>query len=154
MNGVDRADQYTVYYSFIRRSVKWWRKVFFWMLEVATVNSYILYKCTVTKPTSHLDYRRTIIRTLVAGYVQTTVSRGPGRPRELPHSSNSGDPERLNRRPHFLDRGPQRDCVVCSHQTRGRRRRSTYVCKTCPSKPPLCPTPCFERYHTMDNYRL
>ena len=67
MNGVDRADQYTVYYSFIRRSVKWWRKVFFWMLEVATVNSYILYKCTVTKPTIHLDYRRTIIRTLVAG---------------------------------------------------------------------------------------
>ena len=29
MNGVDRADQYTVYYSFVQRSVKWWRKVFF-----------------------------------------------------------------------------------------------------------------------------
>ena len=38
MNGVDRADQYTVYYSFIRRSVKWWRKVFFWLMEVAVVN--------------------------------------------------------------------------------------------------------------------
>ena len=29
MNGVDRADQFTVYYSFVRQSVKWWRKVFF-----------------------------------------------------------------------------------------------------------------------------
>ena len=29
MNGVDKADQHTVYYSFIRRSRKWWRKFFF-----------------------------------------------------------------------------------------------------------------------------
>ena len=28
MNGVDWADQYTVYYLFVSRSVKWWRKVF------------------------------------------------------------------------------------------------------------------------------
>ena len=42
MNGVDRADQYTVYYSFVRRSVQWWRKVFFWLMEVAAVNSYLL----------------------------------------------------------------------------------------------------------------
>ena len=36
-----RADQYTVYYSFIRKARKWWRKLFFWMLEVAT----LLYLC-------------------------------------------------------------------------------------------------------------
>ena len=29
MNGVDRADQFTVYYSFVRRSVKWWRNLVF-----------------------------------------------------------------------------------------------------------------------------
>ena len=27
MNGVDISDQYTVYYSFIRKTVKWWRKL-------------------------------------------------------------------------------------------------------------------------------
>jgi hypothetical protein len=37
MNGVDKADQYTVYYSFIRKSKKWWRKLFFWLLEVTVV---------------------------------------------------------------------------------------------------------------------
>ena len=41
MNGVDLADQYTTYYSFVRKSKKWWKKVCFWLLEVATVNSYI-----------------------------------------------------------------------------------------------------------------
>ena len=30
MNGVDKADQYSVYYRFVRRSLKWWRKLFFW----------------------------------------------------------------------------------------------------------------------------
>lgn len=29
MNGVDCADQYTIYYSLIRKARKWWRKLFF-----------------------------------------------------------------------------------------------------------------------------
>ena len=32
MDGVDRADQYCVYYSFHRKSVKWWRKIMFWCI--------------------------------------------------------------------------------------------------------------------------
>ena len=56
MNGVDRADQFTVYYSFVRRSIKWWRKVFFWLMEVAVVNSYILYRCSAVNPATHREY--------------------------------------------------------------------------------------------------
>ena len=40
MNGVDKADQNSVYNRFERRSAKWWRKLFFWLLEVSIVNSY------------------------------------------------------------------------------------------------------------------
>ena len=40
MNGVDLADQNAVYYRFIRKTVKWWRNVAFWLLETAVVNSY------------------------------------------------------------------------------------------------------------------
>ena len=152
MNGVDRADQYTVYYSFIRRSVKWWRKVFFWLLEVAVVNSYILYKCTVVRPISHREYRYSVIRALATPYIQSAPPRGPGCRRERPRMSRHGDPERLNQRPHFMERGLQRDCVVCSHQFRGSRHRTTFYCKTCPSHPPLCPASCFERYHTLQTY--
>ena len=152
MNGVDRADQYTVYYSFVRRSVKWWRKVFFWVMEVAVVNSYILYKCTSTQPVNHLDYRQSLIRSLATAYVQSVPSSGPGRRRGVSRPARSGDPERLNRRPHFLDRGTQGGCVVCSDSTN--RHRTRFFCKTCPSKPSLCPGACFERYHTVENYRV
>ena len=44
MNGVDVADQLTVFYSIQRKTRKWWRKLFFWMLETTIVNSYIVYK--------------------------------------------------------------------------------------------------------------
>lgn len=34
MGGVDRADHYCASYNFSRKSLKWWRKLFFWILEV------------------------------------------------------------------------------------------------------------------------
>ena len=68
MGGVDIADQYCVYYSFTRKSVKWWRKAMFWAMEVGIVNSYILYKMTAVKPISHLQYRREIILSLCSTF--------------------------------------------------------------------------------------
>ena len=37
MLGVDKLDQLMTYYSFLHKSIKWWRKLFFWMLEVVVV---------------------------------------------------------------------------------------------------------------------
>ena len=42
--GVDIMDQYISYYNIERRSIKWWKKVFFFGIEVCINNSYILYK--------------------------------------------------------------------------------------------------------------
>lgn len=49
MGGVDRADQYASTYCFLRKSLKWWRKMFFWGMEMSCINSYILYKCIKKK---------------------------------------------------------------------------------------------------------
>lgn len=49
MGGVDRADQYASTYCFLRKSLKWWKKMFFWGMEVSVINSYILYKIEKTK---------------------------------------------------------------------------------------------------------
>ena len=60
MGGVDRADQYASTYCFLRKSLKWWRKMFFWGMEMSCINSYILYKCVKEnkneKPLSHLKF--------------------------------------------------------------------------------------------------
>ena len=44
MLGVDKLDQLVSYYNFVHRTVKWWRKVFFVIIEVVVVNSHIIYK--------------------------------------------------------------------------------------------------------------
>ena len=99
MNGVDVADQLTVFYSFVRKSRKWWRKTF-WLFEVAVVNSYLLYKATVARPKSHLDYRRAVIAELATASIQLAAPRpGPGAPRR-----SIPELQRLDRKPHFMEK--------------------------------------------------
>ena len=147
MNGVDLADQHAVYYSFIRKTVKWWRKVVFWLVETAVVNSYILYKETVPNPMSHMAYRRSVVESLASRYIVCAPPRRlVGRPRKRSHPD--GDvPERLNHRLHIVEQRTQRNCVVC--HAAGRKSRPVYFC---PEKPQLCIGYCFERYHTVLDY--
>ena len=148
MNGVDRADQYTVYYSFIRKSVKWWRKLFFWLFEVTIVNSYILYCAHTTNPMTHLQFRQSLVEALVSSRLTAAPPRPrQGRPRKRTRSSE--DPERFNLQlGHFPKRGEMKECVYCSDASHGARKRTSIYCKACPGKPNLCPESCFEHYHT------
>ena len=43
MGEVDHADQLLSYHDFGHRTVKWWRRAFFFLLDMAVVNSFILY---------------------------------------------------------------------------------------------------------------
>ena len=119
MNGVDIADQLTVFYSLVRKTRKWWRKLFFYLLEVSVVNSYLLYKQSVDNPTNHLRYRRTIVEQVATLSVQQAPPRqGPGAPRRA--AATHDGPQRLNKKPHFLRKAPApRDCIVCSRSEEG-----------------------------------
>ena len=44
MGAVDRNDQMVAYSSFRRRTLKWWKKVFFHVLSLAILNSWIVYR--------------------------------------------------------------------------------------------------------------
>ena len=41
MGEVDRADQRRSTYTVSRKSMRWWKALYFWMIDVAGVNSYI-----------------------------------------------------------------------------------------------------------------
>ena len=158
MNGVDIADQHSVYYSFQRKTRKWWRKVFFWLMEATVVNSYVLYQQSVTaagdRPRSHLTYRREVLEILASRCICTAPPRPlGGRPRKRPRLE--ARPDRMNGHLHVLGkRDHPLDCVVCSLRAEGTRRRTLYFCKSCTNTPSLHPDICFERYHTLFNYKL
>jgi len=43
MGGVHKSDQLLSYYGFCHRTVKWWRRAFFHLVDTAIVNAYISY---------------------------------------------------------------------------------------------------------------
>ena len=99
MNGVDHSDQFSVSYPFIRKTRKWWRKQFFYLLEVSRVNSFTLYREVTQKKTAHLDFRRSLVESLATEYLQQQESRRSsiGRPLSRPR------PVHLDRKLHLLE---------------------------------------------------
>ena len=146
MLGVDRLDQRMAYYQYTRKSVRWWRKVFFWMLEAVVVNSYILYvqHTDAHRKLSHKEYRRELVLAPCQPLYETTTHHHP--------SSRDQTLERL-RGQHFPDSGPtRRDCRVCSTRgPGGNRHLTTTFCSSCSDHPHLCIGQCFRVYHTRVN---
>lgn len=83
MGGVDHADQLRASYGVHRRSKKWWHRIFWGILDIAFVNSFVVY-CRISgeKP-SLLDFRRDVALGLMS---QTDVNCKKG---SLKRSSKS-----------------------------------------------------------------
>jgi len=49
VKGLDRTEQYFSYYSFLRKTVKWLKKVVLYLLNCALFNTFFVYKTLITK---------------------------------------------------------------------------------------------------------
>ncbi|XP_013391703.1 piggyBac transposable element-derived protein 4-like [Lingula anatina] len=147
MGGIDRADKAMTYYMVLHRCVKWWKKVFFYLLEVCFCNSLIIYKQQMhPKRVNAEKFRLDIAHGLLVG-LESAPSR-VGRPPRDP-------PCRLINCEHFIAINRQRtangkpskpDCIVCSNREK-KCHQTQYICDKCLE--PMCPYPCFKRYHTL-----
>jgi hypothetical protein len=126
-------------------------------MEVAVVNSYILYsldkKESGEKLQTHLSYRRNLITQLV-GNVRNRNSRKGGRP------STSVLEERLNGKIHFIMQNEKKkekstkDCMVCRRRNeKGGSRETIFYCETCKRKPGLQPGDCSRSITLKKNYK-
>ncbi|XP_069113477.1 piggyBac transposable element-derived protein 4-like [Argopecten irradians] len=167
MGAVDRCDQMVAYGSFERRTLKWWKKVFFHVLGLAVLNSYILYKTRSQQPVLQRVFRRELVNQLVtASEISGPSSRGRKR-------SSAEVLRRLSAR-QFICHLPtsgnrnhaKRRCVVCGPAEaelfrsanpeepvpKRMGRETCFQCKQC--QVPLCIEPCFELFHTKAEYVL
>lgn len=71
IGGVDLNDQLHTYYSVGRKSMKWWRCCFWYLLEVALVNAYVVYismpRPEGTKAMTHFEFHLSVARVLCQG---------------------------------------------------------------------------------------
>jgi hypothetical protein len=60
MKGVDRADEYLSYYSLLRKTVKWPKKVALWLTNCALLNSFQIYK--ELNPATKMRYKEFLLQ--------------------------------------------------------------------------------------------
>lgn len=161
MSGVDRADQMTSYYSSPRKTIRWYKKVLFHLLDVSVWNAYYMYKKFHPK-ISFLYFRDSLIISLIdlppdvrEGKQLISLSKStPGRPisKTLPpitRSLPSQNYHTLEKIPPPNDWKRKSYFLRCRQCTQNKiRRQTSYRCETCPDKPPLCVT-CFGSFHNL-----
>ena len=65
IGAVDRSHQAVSYYAFKRRTLKWWKKVFFHLFMLGVLNAHIVQKATAAKKLLHRIFRRELAKQLV-----------------------------------------------------------------------------------------
>jgi hypothetical protein len=141
---VDNTERLANSYTASRRTWKWTKKLFFHLLDLTIVNSYILLSSCGGKKISHRVFRLTLVREMLAraGH-EPRQSRPVGRP--APISANIA---RLDTRhnKHCAVRNPtKRQCRLCS--PRGVTRSVKFKCLNCDVA--ICVVKnCFIDYHT------
>ena len=173
MGSVDTSDLMTSTYGDMRRSIKWYKKLIFYINDLATTNAYVLYKQIVKPKTTHSNFCLNLIESLIQEGVQNSEGRprrqAAGRPTtiqaenvptrlDVKHSKHW--PEKLPILNGKVKRIAQQVCVVCKPKPFGRRfqkgeqnprPQTTYMCGEC--KVPLHVSPCFRIYHTKLDYK-
>lgn len=159
MGGVDRVDQMLASYPLPRkRGKKYYRKIFFHLLDLAIFNSMVLYMKRGGQMSS-LKYRLALITSIVETYHPNVArpSKAVGRP------TDAFTPLRFTGK-HYPILIPstgkkvhsQKRCVLCSRLTDATgkkvRRDTRYMCDIC--EVPLCVVGCFKVYHTYRQINL
>ena len=66
MNGVNSFDQNLGYYSFHRKTIKWWKRMAMHLIHLSKVQAYILYQQKVQAPLSQYEFTKELVRELVS----------------------------------------------------------------------------------------
>ncbi len=130
MGGVDLADQAMCYYSVGRKTMKWWRRVFWRVHDMAITNAVVLHKensiRTNTNALSQKLFRMKLAYSFTAPALQLRRSLG------RPHATAL---DRLKGK-HFIYRSSvRRRCAVCANKktsSRGKKRRDKKIMTWCP----------------------
>jgi len=142
MRGVDVSDQLRGSYSVQLATKKWWHRVYFFAMDTALTNAYVIYRegsaVRGNRLKTHCDFQLEVAYSLMglptpasSAGLSTALAR---RPRATTYQIPDAG------RPHFPNLTRlRRVCCVC-------RKRTAYNCRLC-NDVRLCLANCFRTYH-------
>jgi hypothetical protein len=169
MHGVDTADQYLAYYTLIRKTVKWPKKVFFYLTQCCLFNSYVTFsKNNPNSRKSFLHFMSDIAENLIntsdavsspsSSYDKSQGSRRTPTPTPTKRAPKNNPLGRLDGKlkkhklihtaPTNNDKTPTRKCQVCVRKNI--KKETRFLCVRCGV--PLHPEDCYTRYHMLKHY--
>ena len=138
VNDYNAVDTLTGNYTCVRKSFKWTVKVAIHYVEEAVLNSLILYDKINSNKMRFINFKLDVIEKIIIGVNRQnapTIFSHPAIGRHvlelIPQSEKKEN--------------QQKRCQICHKE--GRRKETRYQCKSCPTHPGLCPSPCFEKFH-------
>ena len=140
MGAVDIMDQRRSYYTCTRRSTRSWLRIFWWSVDTAIINSWILYNLKFApNKLSQREFREELVYSMTTSWCTRRKHVGRKRKRNI-----SLEFRREGR--HFPIEGmKQMDCEACKEKGRG-RHQSKILCDICLVA--LCVKHCFKEWHT------
>jgi hypothetical protein len=161
MGGVDLLDQLAKSYTPLRKTVKWWKKLFLHLVNLAVVNAYVVWKASGPRKLTHHQFRLEVVKSWLEDAPNLPGPPPKGRRANGPVVRRLRErhfPSRIMPQPGALKQNPTRACHACNqpagkrHQPGDRRRKETrFECGSC--KKALCIDPCFEHFHTRKYFR-
>ena len=166
MKGVDRADQYLLYYSILRKTRKWTKRAVMYLLNCAFFNSYLVYNMHNNSSLTYKKYLLELSRCLITDKktedleLMDIEEPQPGTSNSAPRTPRYkiDPPGRLSLdiKKHKLiqieNKGrklyAQRNCVVCAAHKK--RKLTCFKCEFCNA--PLHRGECYQHYHTHKKY--
>jgi hypothetical protein len=129
MRGVDYFDRHLRYYCFLHGSKKWYQKIVYYFLEVAILNSYVIYQkeCAEEDRLTRKNYIIDIIYTFLG----------------MNTNEFDNEDDKNRKKECGLTRQIEaRNCTVCSNSKI--RARTKYYCKTCCCY--VCAVDCYDQH--------
>ncbi|RPB18258.1 hypothetical protein L211DRAFT_831819 [Terfezia boudieri ATCC MYA-4762] len=145
MGGVDIADQLRSYYKTQRTERRNWLPLFYWLLNLSIINSFIMYQ-TVQKDTESYTCNFTLPRTgqqlaFRRHLVEILISKSPTKA----YSTRPIYASKNNTLPPPIETSSKHDFTYTNTRRECYYSKSRYKCTICNVH--FCLFPCFKMYH-------
>lgn len=152
MGAVDKIDMQVSFVDCARKSLKWYKKLFFHLMDLSLYNAYVLFQVVTGNKPGFSDFRLQVVMQIFENYHIPLKERSTGCtvdnllrliekhfPNPVPQTAAQGS-------------RTQRRCHVCATAQREKKKRSDtrFMCKECDVA--LCVYPCFEKFHTIKKF--
>lgn len=146
MGGVDLSDQLIQYYSAQRKTMRWYRKLFFHFLDIAATNAYLLHKELAVlgqrEAMTHKAFQEELTAQLCGVSIQIAPTRDTAEHVPVPCATTLTVGKEAT--------AGRKVCKLC--KMGGKTMHSPWKCKACDV--PLClqlTRNCFEKWHAPGN---